>query len=99
MHCNLLFDLTNNVFVDLVIHPKQEGNERKASISILKRNTFEKKLFSSVAEAYPSRNIFTNFKHMKNADFLIRYPNVLYVRGNQTSERYDQNRLFYLHIE
>ena len=75
MHCNLLYDLTNNVFVDLVIQPKQEGNERKALISMLQRNTFEEKTVFIGDRGYPSWNLFTHFKYTENADFLIRYPN------------------------
>lgn len=75
MHCNLLYNPLDKVFVDLVIQPKPENNERRALINMLKRNALDQKTIFIADRGYPSWNVFAHFKYINNADFLIRYPN------------------------
>lgn len=75
MHCNLLYNPLDKVFVDLIIQPKQENNERRALINMLERNALDQKTIFIADRGYPSWNVFAHFKYTYNADFLIRYPN------------------------
>ena len=75
MHCNLLYNPLDKVFVDLVIQPKPENNERRALINMLKRNALDQKTIFIADRGYPSWNVFAHFKYTDNAEFLIRYPN------------------------
>jgi hypothetical protein len=75
MHCNLLYNPLDKVFVDLIIQPKQENNERRALINMLERNALDQKTIFIADRGYPSWNVFAHFKYIDNADFLIRYPN------------------------
>lgn len=75
VHLNAVYDLLNKVYTNAILQPKSKFNERKAFLEMVKNTEHTERTLYICDRGYPSWNVFANFKHIQNADFLIRYPN------------------------
>lgn len=74
-HLNAVYDLLNKVYVDAILQPKPQADERRAFINILEEMKLNGRAIFIADRGYPSWNIFGHFKYKKNADYLMRVKN------------------------
>lgn len=75
MHLNVLFDLTNKLYIDAVVQSSRNANEHKAFVSMIDRDNTKQPTIYIADRGYEAYN---NFAHVqeKNQYFLIRIKDV-----------------------
>ena len=75
LHLNAIYDIRNNVFVNILVQPKPYLDERKACIYMLKEMTFAEPSLLIADRGYESFNLFATISEIPNLDYLIRVKN------------------------
>ena len=71
-HINAVYDLLNKIYVNATVIPKPTCNERQELIDMLHSTELKQKTIFIADRGYPSYNLMAHFKHVENAEFLIR---------------------------
>ena len=71
MHLNAMYDLLNNIYVDAVIQGSREGNENRAFVSMVDRDTSPLSTIYIADRGYESYNNLAHIQE-KGQKFLIR---------------------------
>ena len=71
VHLNAVFDILEKRFVDLIIQPRAEADEREAFLSFLSRKSIPEKSVFIADRGYASLNILAHLLHSRHS-FLLR---------------------------
>mgnify|MGYP000919710833 CR=1 FL=1 len=71
-HLNAIYDVLNRVYVDAKLQPRPQLNERRMFLDMLQDMNLPIKTIFIADRGYPSWNFFANFKHKKNAEYVVR---------------------------
>ena len=74
LHVNVMFDVLNQRYEDLVVQPSPKQDERAAALAMLYRNALPKKSIVIMDRGYGGLNLIEHFRRM-NVDYLIRVKN------------------------
>ncbi len=72
IHLNVIYDLCNKTYMDALLQPRAQQNERHALITMLQRNNFVSKNLIITDRGYESYNMFAHLINTNNVDFLCR---------------------------
>lgn len=75
LHMNALFDLSNKIWVDILIQNGREKSERKALINMVKNLDFKEKTIIIADRGYENYDVIEHIKQ-KGMNFLIRIKDV-----------------------
>lgn len=74
-HINVLYDVINKTYKDIVIQPRPKNHERKAAIEMITRGEYQRKTILLADRGYESYNLFEHINRKHNMEFLIRMKN------------------------
>ena len=75
LHMNVLYDLCNRLFLDAIVQPKRQENEKRAVVDMVDRSRVKGKVILIGDRAYEAYNIFAHIER-KGWNYLIRVRDV-----------------------
>ena len=75
LHLNAIYDVLNNIFVNIDIQNKPEQDERKACLNILSKTVFTEPTLLIADRGYEAYYLFETIHRIENLDYLIRVKN------------------------
>lgn len=73
LHVNALYDVLNKLYLDLIIQPRQQMDEREAALPMLKSLNQQGKDFLVLMDrGYSSFNLIENCNRLKHCQYVIR---------------------------
>lgn len=75
LHLNALYDLMNKTYVDTLIQPIHNINERVAAVTMAKRTSLKNKSIVVMDRGYAALNLFESINRINNLDYVIRVKN------------------------
>jgi hypothetical protein len=75
LHLNALYDLCNRLYVDSVIQPRRQGNERKALVDMVDRSRIDDKVIIVADRGYESYNDIAHIER-KGWKYVIRVKDI-----------------------
>lgn len=74
-HINALYDISNDIYSDIIIQPIHKTNEPGAAVQMIDRYDFPKKSIILADRGYAALNLLEHINRINNADFLFRCKN------------------------
>ncbi len=74
-HLNAIYDLTNRIYLDVLIQPKTKVDERRAVIDMMERLTIDDKVILTADRGYESYNLLAHLKE-KEWNYVIRLKDI-----------------------
>jgi len=75
LHLNAIYDVLNNIFVNIDIQDKPEQDERKACLNILSKTVFTEPTLLIADRGYEAYYLFEAMNRILNLDYLFRVKN------------------------
>lgn len=72
IHANLLYDIVNREYVDCVLQPRTEMDEREAAVEMIKRIPNDKPFIVIVDRGYTGFNFIETLNRIPNCFYIIR---------------------------
>lgn len=75
LHLNAIYDVLNKVYVDCLIQPKPDFDEREALTQMINNRTFDKPTIMVADRGYGAYNLFETINRKENLDYVFRVRN------------------------
>lgn len=98
-HLNVVYDILNKTYKDIVLQPRKRVNERKALKKMLTKRHINEKSLYICDRGYFSYDLLSLFNRTENADWLIRVPKTLKLFSSLPYDEVDLERYVYLKEE